>query len=184
MRVLGKGCSGKVLLARYKQRHQLYAIKAIHKKHVLAHRELAHTLTEQKILKKMATLRLSPYIVDLAWSFQDADNLFLCLDFHRGGDLATQLSVWGRLGKDRTRFYTAEIVDGLECLHTNGIIYRDLKPENVLLSAIGHVILTDFGLSKQFERKSDVVPTAYWMAPSQNPAGMRGFDAAETTMTL
>jgi serum/glucocorticoid-regulated kinase 2 len=85
---------------------------------------------------------------------QDNDNLFLVLDFHPGGDLATQLSRWGRLGKDRTRFYAAEIIEGLESLHSSGVIYRDLKPENILLAADGHIVLTDFGLSKQFDRSS------------------------------
>jgi serum/glucocorticoid-regulated kinase 2 len=74
------------------------------------------------------------------------------LDFHPGGDLATQLARWGRLGRDRTRFYSAEIAEGLTGLHEAGVIYRDLKPENVLIGADGHVVLTDFGLSKQFDR--------------------------------
>jgi serum/glucocorticoid-regulated kinase 2 len=74
------------------------------------------------------------------------------LDFHPGGDLATQLARWGRLGRDRARFYSAEIAEGLSGLHEAGIIYRDLKPENVLIGSDGHVVLTDFGLSKQFNR--------------------------------
>ena len=119
---------------------------------MLAHCELQHTLTEQSILRKMATDFDNPFVVNMSFSFQDEHNLFLILDFHPGGDLATQLSRWGRLGKDRTRFYAAEIVEGLECLHSAGVIYRDLKPENVLLAADGHVVLTDFGLSKQFYR--------------------------------
>ena len=160
LRVLGKGCAGKVLLARHSDYEgQLYAIKAIHKKHVLAHRELAHTLTEQKILREVATADDNPFVVRLSWSFQDPENLFLVLDFHPGGDLATQLSRFGRLGKDRTRFYAAEIVQGLEGLHAAGVVYRDLKPENILLDAQGHIILTDFGLSKQFERRKAPLTT-------------------------
>ena len=69
-----------------------------------------------------------------------------------GGDLATQLARWGRLGRDRTRFYAAEIVEGVEGLHAAGILYRDLKPEHVLIGANGHIVLTDFGLSKGFPR--------------------------------
>ena len=154
LRVLGKGCAGNVLLARRAgYEGQLYAIKAIHKRHVLAHRELAHTLTEQKILREVALANDNPFVVRLSWSFQDPENLFLVLDFHPGGDLATQLSRFGRLGKDRTRFYAAEIVEGLEGLHAAGVVYRDLKPENILLDAQGHIVLTDFGLSKQFERR-------------------------------
>lgn len=101
---------------------------------------------------------LNPFIVKLHYSFHDTHSLYLALDFHPGGDLATQLARWGRLGRDRTRFYVAEIVVGLRYLHKAGIIYRDLKPENVLISANGHVVLTDFGLSKDFkhnQRRSD-----------------------------
>ena len=69
-------------------------------------------------------------------------------DFHPGGDLATQLARWGRLGRDRARFYAAEIVEGVEGLHAAGVIYRDLKPENILLDYTGHIALCDFGLCK------------------------------------
>jgi serum/glucocorticoid-regulated kinase 2 len=88
--------------------------------------------------------------------------------FHPGGDLATQLARWGRLGRDRARFYAAEIVKGVEGLHKNGVIYRDLKPENVLIGSDGHIVLTDFGLSKEFPRRSSTIT-----APS-TPNGTRG----------
>ncbi|RDB29452.1 RAC family serine/threonine-protein kinase [Hypsizygus marmoreus] len=153
MRVLGKGCAGKVLLVRQKTTSELYALKAITKRHVLAHQELQHTLTEQAVLKRMAAESKDPFVVKLWWSFHDKENLFLVMDFHPGGDLATQLARWGRLGRDRARFYAAEIVEGCEGLHAAGVIYRDLKPENILIGADGHIVLTDFGLSKEFPRK-------------------------------
>ncbi|KAK0479594.1 hypothetical protein IW261DRAFT_1564234 [Armillaria novae-zelandiae] len=151
MRVLGKGCAGKVLL-----------------RHVLAHQELQHTLTEQAVLKKMAAEAKDPFVVKLWWSFHDKENLFLVMDFHPGGDLATQLARWGRLGRDRARFYAAEIVEGVEGLHAAGVIYRDLKPENILIGSDGHIVLTDFGLSKEFPRHS----TAATAPPT--PSGSRG----------
>jgi serum/glucocorticoid-regulated kinase 2 len=110
MRVLGKGCAGKVLLVRHRASSSLYALKAITKRHVLAHQELQHTLTEQAVLKRMAHEAKDPFVVKLWWSFHDKENLFLVMDFHPGGDLATQLARWGRLGRDRARFYAAEIV--------------------------------------------------------------------------
>lgn len=127
MRVLGKGCAGKVrrtrdpgaaltgsptqvLLVRHRVSNSLYALKAITKRHVLAHQELQHTLTEQAVLKRMSRDSQDPFVVKLWWSFHDKDNLFLVMDFHPGGDLATQLARWGRLGRDRARFYAAEIV--------------------------------------------------------------------------
>ncbi|KAF8079140.1 hypothetical protein FPV67DRAFT_98655 [Lyophyllum atratum] len=154
MRVLGKGCAGKVLLVKQKTTSELYALKAITKRHVLAHQELQHTLTEQAVLKRMAAESKDPFVVKLWWSFHDKENLFLVMDFHPGGDLATQLARWGRLGRDRARFYAAEIVEGCEGLHAAGVIYRDLKPENILIGADGHIVLTDFGLSKEFARKT------------------------------
>ncbi|KAG9222210.1 hypothetical protein CCMSSC00406_0006507 [Pleurotus cornucopiae] len=168
LRVLGKGCAGKVLLVRHKPTSDLFALKAITKRHVLAHQELQHTLTEQAVLKRMAAESKDPFVVKLWWSFHDKENLFLVMDFHPGGDLATQLARWGRLGRDRARFYAAEIVEGVEGLHAAGVIYRDLKPENILIGSDGHIVLTDFGLSKEFPRK-----TAATTAPS-TPSGMRG----------
>ena len=154
IRVLGKGCAGKVLLVRHSTSRGLYAMKSIHKRHVLAHQELQHTLTEQAVLKRMAKDVLDPFVVRLWWSFHDRNNLYLVMDFHPGGDLATQLSRWGRLGRDRARFYAAEIVEGVEGLHRAGVIYRDLKPENVLIGADGHIVLSDFGLSKEFSSRN------------------------------
>ncbi|KAK7063688.1 hypothetical protein R3P38DRAFT_2674852 [Favolaschia claudopus] len=153
MRVLGKGCAGKVLLVKHKTTADLYALKAITKRHVLAHQELQHTLTEQAVLKRMAAESRDPFVVKLWWSFHDKENLFLVMDFHPGGDLATQLARWGRLGRDRARFYAAEIVEGCEGLHAAGVIYRDLKPENILIGGDGHIVLTDFGLSKEFPKR-------------------------------
>ncbi|KIJ13756.1 hypothetical protein PAXINDRAFT_80186 [Paxillus involutus ATCC 200175] len=179
MRVLGKGCAGKVLLVRHKMSSDLYALKAITKRHVLAHQELQHTLTEQAVLKRMSKEAKDPFVVKLWWSFHDKENLFLVMDFHPGGDLATQLARWGRLGRDRARFYAAEIVEGVEGLHAAGVIYRDLKPENILIGADGHIVLTDFGLSKEFPRRSSpstAPPTPsgtrgeFFSAPSTEPA--------------
>jgi serine/threonine protein kinase len=116
LRVLGKGCAGKVLLVRHRASTSLYALKAITKRHVLAHQELQHTLTEQAVLKRMAHEARDPFVVKLWWSFHDKENLFLVMDFHPGGDLATQLARWGRLGRDRARFYAAEIVSFLPSL--------------------------------------------------------------------
>jgi hypothetical protein len=79
MRVLGKGCAGKVLLVRHKATSDLYALKAITKRHVLAHQELQHTLTEQAVLKRMAAEGRDPFVVKLWWSFHDKENLFLVM---------------------------------------------------------------------------------------------------------
>lgn len=99
-------------------------MKAIQKKHVLAHRELEHTQTEQFILKRCTEDALNPFVVKMACSFHDQSTLYLALEFHSGGDLATQLARWGQLGRDRARFYAAELVVGVAILHRSKIIYR------------------------------------------------------------
>ncbi|GAA5995495.1 hypothetical protein JCM5350_006013 [Sporobolomyces pararoseus] len=199
-RVLGKGCAGKVLLVKLRGTEEHFALKAITKRHVLAHRELVHTRTEQSVLKTCARDKSNPFVVRLHYSFHDQDTLYLALDFHSGGDLATQLARWGRLGRDRARFYMAEMCEGVEGLHRAGIIYRDLKPENVLISGDGHIVLTDFGLSKDFGHSRVTPPTAtlkdelprpHWLsthptqrAASTPPATISSFGKRETAMTF
>lgn len=81
------------------------------------------------------------------------------MDFLNGGELFYHLRREQRFSEDRTRFYAAEILVALECLHENGIIYRDLKPENVLLDSDGHIKLTDFGLSKIKQTENEIAYT-------------------------
>jgi len=90
-----------------------------------------------------------PFLMKLHYSFQDADNLYLVMDFINGGELFFHLQNERRFDNDRARFYTAEICLAIAHLHSSGIIYRDLKPENLLIDAAGHIKVTDFGLSKE-----------------------------------
>jgi serine/threonine protein kinase len=87
--------------------------------------------------------------MNLRYSFQTPDQLYLVMDFVNGGEMFQHLQVEGTFNNERAKFYAAEIVLGLEYLHSKGIIYRDLKPENLLLDSDGHIKITDFGLSKQ-----------------------------------
>lgn len=98
----------------------------------------------------MVLSRDQPYLANLHYVFQSSSEIFLVLDYYSGGDIATQLSTMSSFSEERTRFYAAEIVYGLGILHQRGIVYRDLKPENVLVGHDGHIVLTDFGLSKIF----------------------------------
>lgn len=88
---------------------------------------------------------------------------------------------WGRLGRDRARFYAAEIVEGVEGLHAAGVIYRDLKPENILIGADGHIVLTDFGLSKEFPRRTAAITAP----PTPSGTGHRGdyMDSSPTAVS-
>ena len=167
MRVLGKGCAGKVLLVRHKSTLGLFAMKVTTKRNALAHQELQRALTERDVLKWMAVEGNNPFVMKLWWSFYDRDNLFLVTDFHPAGDLAAQLVRWGKFDPYTTRYYAAEIAEGVGCLHKNGIIHRDLRPENVLIDSGGHIVLTGFGLS-EFRRLSNPIA-----APSTSD-GIRG----------
>jgi serine/threonine protein kinase len=116
------------------------------KKGVIAARgEIEHTRTEKSVLSKLD----HPFLAKLHWSFQTDENLYFVMDFINGGELFHHLSLEKRFSDDRAKFYASEIVSGMEYLHAHGVIYRDLKPENLLLSHKGHIIMTDFGLSKE-----------------------------------
>lgn len=102
-------------------------------------------IAEREILERIN----HPFIVKLHFAFQTPRKLYFVMDFLNGGELFYHLRREVRFSEERTCFYAAEILLALECLHKNHVIYRDLKPENVLLDSEGHVKLTDFGLSKQ-----------------------------------
>ena len=144
IKVIGRGSFGKVILACKKGTENLYAIKIIKKKLLTDQTQISHAITERKILEDSKC----PFISKLYFAFQTNKNLYLAMEYLSGGELFYHLSQSRVFSEVRARFYIAEIVLGLEFLHKNGIIYRDLKPENVLLDKDGHVRLTDFGLSK------------------------------------
>ncbi|KAI7832188.1 kinase-like domain-containing protein, partial [Gamsiella multidivaricata] len=157
IKVLGKGCMGKVMLVREHKSKKLFALKAISKEWVILQREIEHTKSERDILANVAQIS-HPFLIKLRHSFQSNAQLFMVLDYYPGGDIATQLAKWYRFKPERCMFYAAEIVLGIEELHRQGIVYRDLKPENILLALDGHIVLTDFGLSKQFSAFSASSP--------------------------
>ncbi|OXB37020.1 AGC-group protein kinase [Cryptococcus neoformans] len=168
IRVLGKGCAGKVLLVKHAQTHTIHAMKAISKRSVLTHDELKHTMTEASILRRIAVQEpYNRFVSKLHCSFTDQENFYFVMEFCPGGDLATQMEIYGILGDHRTRFYASDITQGLEDLHRHGIIVRDLKPENILLNAKGHAVLADFGLSKEFAYRGDPKPIHVVTYPGQ-----------------
>ncbi|KAI9483494.1 MAG: kinase-like domain-containing protein [Benjaminiella poitrasii] len=155
IKVLGKGATGKVILVRkqHSNNNRLYALKAITKSWNITKREVDHIRMERSILTTISSL-YHPFLIRLHSAFQDPYSLYLILDYHAGADLATLLQRYICFPPEQCRLYAAEIVMGLQELHRNSILYRDLKPENVLLAADGHVVLTDFGLSKMFDNNS------------------------------
>ena len=166
LKVIGQGSYGKVFLVKKnigKDKECLYAMKVL-KKATLKVRDRIRTKTERNILTEVE----HPFIVKLHYAFQTEGKVYLILDFMRGGDLYTRLSkeqCW-KLKEVDVRFYAAELVLALGHLHKLGIIYRDLKSENLLLNADGHIALTDFGLSKEnIDRSYSVCGTWEYMAP-------------------
>ena len=119
-------------------------MKTLKKDMILRKNQTTNTQVERMILERLN----HPFIVKLHFAFQTPERLYFVIDFLNGGELFFHLRKETCFNEDRTRFYAAEIVLALECLHANGIIYRDLKPENVILDSEGHLKLTDFGLSK------------------------------------
>lgn len=155
IRLLGKGDVGKVYLVREKASNKLYAMKILSKKEMIQRNKIKRALAEQEIL---ATSN-HPFIVTLYHSFQSEDYLFLCMEYCMGGEFfrALQTRKSKCISEDDARFYAAEVIAALEYLHLMGFIYRDLKPENILLHQSGHIMLSDFDLSKQSESLSNPV---------------------------
>ncbi|KAL6080430.1 PHprotein kinase domain containing protein [Balamuthia mandrillaris] len=145
LKVIGRGSFGKVLQVRYLPTGQIFAMKVLNKKTIIERGELDHTKAEKNILMKLE----NPFLVRLHYAFQTPDRLYFVMDFINGGELFFHLQKEKTFNPDRVRFYAAEIVLGLEYLHKQGVIYRDLKPENLLLTADGHICMTDFGISKE-----------------------------------
>lgn len=165
---LGKGTFGTVLLVRHAITGKLYAQKQFRKASITVHKKLVEqTKTERMILE---SVNRHPFVVKLYYAFQDHEKLYLILEYAQGGELFTHLAAERMFSEDVAAFYMAEMVLALEHLHQNvGVIYRDLKPENCLLDAEGHLLLTDFGLSKvavdEEDRCNSSLGTIEYMAP-------------------
>ncbi|XP_039597279.1 ribosomal protein S6 kinase alpha-5 isoform X1 [Polypterus senegalus] len=184
LKVLGTGAYGKVFLVRKISGHdtgKLYAMKVLKKATIIQKAKTAeHTRTERQVLEH---IRQSPFLVTLHYAFQTDTKLHLILDYVNGGELFTHLSQKERFKESEVCFYSGEIVLALEHLHKLGIIYRDIKLENILLDSSGHVVLTDFGLSKEFvvdekERAFSFCGTIEYMAPEIVQGGDSGHDKA------
>jgi len=142
--VIGRGSFGKVMKVRHKETRHVYAMKVLRKDMIVKENMVSHTKSEKQILQDMR----HPFIVGLKYAFQTDEKLYLVLDFLSGGELFFHLKEETKFSVERAKFYAAEILLAIEHLHKHDIIYRDLKPENVVLNKEGHVVLTDFGLAK------------------------------------
>jgi serine/threonine protein kinase len=151
-------------------------MKILRKSHLVRRRQIERTKTERKVL----ALLDHPFIMKMYYAFQTPDKLYLVLDYCPGGELFFHLSRYRRFQESVARFYAAELLLAIGHLHKNGIIYRDLKPENVLLDAYGHVKLGDFGLAKDGIRHptqgaKSTCGTPEYMAPEVLSQSGHGF---------
>ncbi|EPB88109.1 AGC/RSK/RSK-UNCLASSIFIED protein kinase [Mucor circinelloides 1006PhL] len=147
IRMLGKGDVGRVYLVKQKGTDKTMAMKVLSKKEMLRRNKVKRVLAEQEILSSAN----HPFIVSLYHSFQSQDHLYFVMEYCLGGEFfrALQSRPGKCLTEEGAKFYAAEVIAALEYLHLQGFIYRDLKPENILLHQSGHLMLTDFDLSKQ-----------------------------------
>ena len=154
--VLGEGSFGKVFLADLKGTDDTYAVKVLRKNDVLDDDDVGATMTEKNVLALSAGCA---FLTRMFATFQSPEKLYYVMEFLSGGDLMHHIQERAVFPEADTRFYTAEIALGLWYLHENGIIYRDLKLDNVMLCASGHVKIADFGMCKENMRSGNTTNT-------------------------
>ncbi|XP_028897024.2 serine/threonine-protein kinase greatwall isoform X2 [Zeugodacus cucurbitae] len=162
---ISRGAFGKVFLG-YKNNdpNRLYAIKVMRKSEMINKNMVSQVITERNAL----ALSRSPFCVSLFYSLQSVSYVYLVMEYMVGGDLKSLLTMYGYFDETVARFYVAEVALALQYLHEHGIVHRDIKPDNMLLSATGHVKLTDFGLSKIDNRRDLEISDLINISPTLN----------------
>uniref|UniRef100_A0A8C5VTA7 non-specific serine/threonine protein kinase n=1 Tax=Microcebus murinus TaxID=30608 RepID=A0A8C5VTA7_MICMU len=144
IKLISNGAYGAVYLVRHQDTRQRFAMKKINKQNLILRNQIQQVFVERDIL----TFAENPFVVGMFCSFETRRHLCMVMEYVEGGDCATLLKNMGPLPVDMARMYFAETVLALEYLHNYGIVHRDLKPDNLLITSLGHIKLTDFGLSK------------------------------------
>ncbi|KAL8673398.1 MAG: hypothetical protein Q9168_002188 [Polycauliona sp. 1 TL-2023] len=145
--VLGKGNFGKVMLAETKSTKKLYAIKVLKKEFIIENDEVESTKSEKRVFL-VANKERHPFLINLHACFQTETRVYFVMDYISGGDLMLHIQR-GQFGSKRAQFYAAEVCLALKYFHENGVIYRDLKLDNILLALDGHIKIADYGLCKE-----------------------------------
>jgi serine/threonine protein kinase len=190
LKVVGKGAFGKVNAVVNKndtKQANLLAMKRLQKDGILRNKiYLEMVWIERKV---MALCRESSFLTPLCHSFQNEEELFLVMPFLRGGDLRFYLEENGKMAIEQVKFYAAELICGLEDLHARHILYRDLKPENVLLDDEGHIHISDFGLCVFLKQENEFqvrqgAGTIGYQSPEVCNRQLYGLEAGENSAQL
>ncbi|KAJ2852736.1 cAMP-dependent protein kinase catalytic subunit [Coemansia brasiliensis] len=161
-RTVGTGSFGRVRLVRHRTTGKYYAMKVLRKSHVVRAKQVEHVNSERRILAECSC----PFIVYMLGTCQDRQNLYFFMEYVVGGELFTYLRRYHRFPPPVAKFYAAEVLLALEYLHERSIIWRDTKPENILLDERGHVKLTDMGFAKKVvDRTWTLCGTPDYLAP-------------------
>ncbi|KAL2019853.1 hypothetical protein VTK56DRAFT_9115 [Thermocarpiscus australiensis] len=145
--VLGKGNFGKVMLAETKKTRKLYAIKVLKKEFIIENDEIESIKSEKRVFL-IANRERHPFLTNLHACFQTETRVYFVMEYISGGDLMLHIQR-GQFGTKRAQFYAAEVCLALKYFHENGVIYRDLKLDNILLTLDGHIKIADYGLCKE-----------------------------------
>ena len=163
--VLGKGSYAQVYLVKKNDTNEIFAMKILSKQTIADKHQEKHVRTEREVL---TLLNHKPFFIDFHYSFEMNKNIYFILEYCPGGELFTLIQKNNRLTESQARFFGAQLVLAIETLHSKDIIYRDLKPENVLLDIDGYIKITDFGLSRQNVTNKDALSicgTLEYLAP-------------------
>lgn len=162
LKTIGTGTFGRVCLCRDKITNKYWAMKILAMADVIRLKQIEHVKNEKNILKEID----HPFIVNMRWNAKDDCCLYMLFEFVSGGELFSYLRNAGRFDSATANFYASEIVLALEYLHSLSIVYRDLKPENLLLDRDGHLKITDFGFAKKLkDRTWTLCGTPEYLAP-------------------